>query len=61
MGRVFGRQNWCLMNEYERAEGLMAILAIILSKGVCLAGENLLLRGKKKREISNYCLFYLKN
>ena len=33
MGRVFGRQNWCLMNEYERAEGLMAILAIILSKG----------------------------
>ena len=61
MGRVFGRQNWCLMKEYEMAEGLMVILAIILSKGARLAGENLLLRGKKKSEISNYCLFYLKN
>ena len=39
----------------------MGILATILSKGVGSVVEDLFLRGEKKREISNYCLFYLKN
>ena len=47
----------------ERAEvvGQMEVLATILSKGVRLAVEDLFLWGGKKRKISNYCLFYLKN